>query len=542
MTRASAFAAIDPVDRSKLERVSSSVASKDLRRWIVASDPHGNEREPERALVALAPVSGRPKLAAALSVAAVVVIVVGVLVLGGGGSGPTRSRTAAVKTGTWKLADDVLSGTWQQSTTGPPPGVLTCPIVSTCYTMSGKYASPGAGSRLLSESVYVSTDAGATWTGFLMPQGFDPTSPIACGGPTECAAGGTARGQPVLAATSDGGHTWQLAPLPQGVGNLETLSCPSPGVCAGLAAHSDLQLGATNATFLFTRDRGEDFTDEPIIAGDSMQSLSCSSSLVCTSVGWSNTRGPNDWTSGVAAKTTDGGQTWTPGALPAGLGVSYLSQLSCGDALHCTMTGTIAITVNNPTKCSTQVGPGQGTTSQSIPTSVQSPAVQAIAQAAGQAATEQEQKDAESGAEIYSCGGPTTKTVLIGALASSVDGGASWTPDPLPTGLPKPTFFGLSCPSDNECWATGSDAMPTQVGAVASSNQPLLLGTTNGGSSWSNVTFSAPQGVPNDLAQSYFATGSISCPSAGNCVALGIGDAGTSSVPAYSLQTAGQSG
>ena len=71
------------------------------------------------------------RLAVAVVVAATIVVIAGLLVLGGGGGGPKIQTTAGQRTGTWKLADDVLSGTWQQNTTGgPPPGVLSCPNTS----------------------------------------------------------------------------------------------------------------------------------------------------------------------------------------------------------------------------------------------------------------------------------------------------------------------------------------------------------------------------------------------------------------------------
>jgi photosystem II stability/assembly factor-like uncharacterized protein len=540
MMRRDTLAAIDPVEGSEVERVASSPVFEELRRDIMATDPRARESELHgTASIVLHPGSRRPRLAVAFAVAAVVMVLAGLLVLGGGGNPGKEPTSVTAKTGTWKLTDDVLSGTWQQYTSGPPPGSFTCPTTSICYTMSGQYASPMAGSPLLSESLYVSTDAGATWVGSLMPQGFAPTSSIACGGASSCAAGGTDNGQSVLATTTDGGKTWTFAPLPQGVGHLDTLSCPSNTYCAGLAADSEfLQIGTTDATFLSTSDSGKTFTDKPILAGDSMQSLTCSTSLDCTAVGWNDLLGANDWTSGVAARTTDGGETWTPGSLPAGLGVNSSSQLSCADASHCSMTGTIAISVQNPPQCAGIPQPSSGGTSAKTPPSPQSPAVHAIAQAESLAEAKEVLKDAGSGG--FSCN-PMSQPVLIGAIASTRDGGLSWTPNPLPAAVPEPFFWGLSCPTDNQCWATGSDAVPQQVGTSHNGGSPMLLATIDGGSTWSNVTFSVPQGAPNYLGQSYLSMGSISCPSTSICVALGSGAQSAPSVPTYSLVVPGSS-
>src|ERR1700679_857898 len=56
------------------------------------------------------------RLGAAVALAATVVVVAGLLVVGGGGGAPKIPSTAGQRTGTWKLADDVLSGMWEQNT------------------------------------------------------------------------------------------------------------------------------------------------------------------------------------------------------------------------------------------------------------------------------------------------------------------------------------------------------------------------------------------------------------------------------------------
>jgi hypothetical protein len=470
------------------------------------------------------------RCAAAVAVAATTVIIAGLLVLGGGGGGPKIPTIGGQQSGMWTLADDVLSGTWQLNTTGgPPPGYLSCPSASTCYTMSGRYASIDAEAPLLSESLYVSTNVGVTWTEFPMPQGFAPTSPLACGGVSDCAAGGTYNRQPVLVTTSDGGHSFAIDPLPAGVGHLDTLSCPSAEYCVGLAAASAfLQIGTTNATFLSSSDGGTTFTGTPIIAGDSMQSLTCSSSLDCTAVGWNNELGPNDPTAGVAAMTTDGGQIWTAGTLPAGFGIFSGSKLSCADALHCLVTGAIAISIQNPPKCTgaNLPPPSQG----GFPMNAQSPAVQAISQAESRTAMANTLKEAESG--NLACAGEG-QTYWTGDIASTEDGGLSWAPDPLPANVPEPMFYDLSCPTDNQCWAVGQDSLSHQVGQSYDGSSPMLLGTTDGGSNWSPVTFRVPAGAPNAVI-AYPTTASIDCPSAGACVALGQNVRTSISVPTYS--------
>ena len=557
------FRRLDPVDTSKVEVVSSSRVFDDLRREIMfdnesASDPHdtyANSLRPHTH-----PRYRRPSVA--FATAAVIVLVIGLTVFGPGDGGrkgaittppkgsittpwqAARPLSVALKGGvahqrggTWTLVDDVLSGRWQQSPLGPPSGYLVCPSASTCYVMSGHYASANGNAPLLSVSLYVSTDVASTWSVLPMPQGFHPTSPLACGGIAECAAGGTYKGQSVLVSTSDGGHSFVIIPLPAGDGSLYTISCPSPESCAGLAAaHADSNRTPTDATFLSTSDGGSTFVDAPILAGDSMHALACSSSIDCTAVGTSDALGVNDWTAGVVARTEDGGRTWVVGNLPSGFGVSYLSQLSCADALHCSVAGNIAIAVANPPQCASVPQPGASTTTTQAPTTVPSPAVQSISRFESQVAASEIQKDAQSNSG-FSCnpGGQT----LISDIASSSNGGLTWTPDRLPVDVPQPQLFGLSCPTDNECWAAGSDAVPQQIGNVYNGGSSVLLGTTDGGTTWSKVTFSVPTDAPNDEGQSYLSIGLIACPSANVCVALGATAQGSPNAPVYSLVVPG---
>jgi photosystem II stability/assembly factor-like uncharacterized protein len=404
--------------------------------------------------------------------------------------------------------------------------------------MSGHYASADANAPLLSVSLYVSTDVGSTWSVLPMPQGFHPTSSLACGGIADCAAGGTYDAKSVLVSTSDGGHSFVITPLPAGDGTFYSLSCPSAQTCVGLAATSaDLTQTPNDATFLSTNDGGTTFVDAPIVAGDSMQALACSSNLDCTAVGTSDALGPNDVTAGVVARTEDGGRTWMAGNFPSGFDVSYLSELSCADALHCSVTGNIAITVPNSPQCASlpqQLGVTPTTTP--APTPPASPAVQSISQFESQVATSEILKDAQSGSTVFSCSGGQTQ---ISDIASSSNGGLTWTPEPLPADVPQPQLFGLSCPTDNECWAAGSDAVPEQIGHAQNGGSSVILGTTDGGSTWSKVTFNVPTDAPNDYGQSYLSIGLITCASANVCLAQGATAQSSPSAPIYSLVVPG---
>ena len=108
----------------------------------------------------------------------VAALILGLVAFGGGtaqrpgvvpsqaGSPTPIHPSGSITKGTWRLLDDSLNGNWLQNTSGPPVGYLACPAVSTCYGMSGHYASAMAGAPLLSVSLYASNDVGTTWSEF----------------------------------------------------------------------------------------------------------------------------------------------------------------------------------------------------------------------------------------------------------------------------------------------------------------------------------------------------------------------------------------
>jgi photosystem II stability/assembly factor-like uncharacterized protein len=342
--------------------------------------------------------------------------------------------------------------------------------------MSGDFSSAMAGAPMLSESLYVSDDLGATWSSLPTPSGFASHGPLSCAGDLDCASGGTYQGQPVLLTTTDGGHSFTLHPYPSSDGELYSLSCPTAETCAGLAAMSTSTAGdiglALDATLLRTTDGGASFTDSPIEGGDSMVALDCSTAVNCVAVGHGDAD-VSDLTAGVVATTVDGGAQWTSGQLPAGFGI-FDSSLSCADSLHCMVTG---LTAN--------IG-GQG---------------------------------------------------VISDLASNSDDGLSWSAGALPPNVPSPQLSDVACASATECWATGSEAVPQQVGRAYDAGSSMVIGTTDGGMTWSKVSFSVPSSAPNAYGQSYLSIGSMSCPLTSVCIALGEAAQGSPTAPFYSLQS-----
>jgi photosystem II stability/assembly factor-like uncharacterized protein len=118
---------------------------------------------------------------------------------------------------------------------------------------------------------------------------------------------------------------------------------------------------------------------------------------------------------------------------------------------------------------------------------------------------------------------------------STTDGGNTWTPEQLPASVQAPSLLGLSCPTDNDCWASGSGRNVQQVPGGSDLGESIILGTTDGGSTWSTVTFNVPSGTPSFRVAFEDGIGRISCPTANVCVANGVGMADTYSLPLYRL-------
>jgi len=87
-----------------------------------------------------------------------------------------------------------------------------------------------------------------------------------------------------------------------------------------------------------------------------------------------------------------------------------------------------------------------------------------------------------------------------GAVVTTSDGGAHWSPQSVPGGTG--ALSGVACASASDCWAVGSD--PSFVDG-------MVLSTTDGGQTWST------RGVPSGTGP----LSSISCPSGSACVAVG---------------------
>jgi hypothetical protein len=70
---------------------------------------------------------------------------------------------------------------------------------------------------------------------------------------------------------------------------------------------------------------------------------------------------------------------------------------------------------------------------------------------------------------------------------------------------------------------------------------PVLLGTSDGGATWTKETFTIPSDAPNYLGQEYLGIGDLSCPGPSACLALGGGAQSAPSTPIYRFEDSGSS-
>jgi len=454
---------------------------------------------------------------------------------------PSGSHT--VRSGHWQLVGALLTGTWQQNTAGPPAGPLTCASVNACYVMASRYASPNAGAPLLSVSLYVTHDLGTSWSALPMPDGFSPTTTLACGAETTCAAGGTYHGQSIFIVTTDGGSQWTMDPLLAVSGVFLQLSCSSAADCAGVVgpASADRSAGISpsdtspDESFVTTDDGGTTWTASAIAPADFVLDLDCPAAGDCVVIGeqWDPTA-PSDDVTDFVRVTRDGGQIWSEGVFPKGFGVGYLSGLSCSDGQHCFVSGLIPITIANPSQCTSDNLPPTPSEDSTLP--AMSSDVEVISKIESALASEASTQEATEGGGVSCSSNATVQSVSD--IASSTDGGLDWTVDHLPANVPDPQLDSITCATSTECWTSGSELVLERIGQGTNADSPVLLGTTDGGNTWSKVVFSVPAGAPDAYGQSYLAIGSISCPSAGACIAHGATAQSAPTAPIYSFVAA----
>jgi hypothetical protein len=377
----------------------------------------------------------------------------------------------------WRLTAS-LTGPQFVLATGNPQAVVgvVCAHLPTCLLSTG-YGSGGAAANI--GSTYVSSDGGHTWEPSELPTNVTTTTLASCASTTWCAAGGGlldySTGDPAakkpsrdpeLLISTDAGHTWttKAVPIPVDVQQL-----PAYGQ---LPAETTYWPGVVDA-------------------------VSCSAPGVCNLIGSTGVDNPNGGLADevVFLSTSDGGDHWTSTVLPEQASERSLQLIEYGGA-------SVSMSCATRTTCVAVASfyslvPNQGV----VTTWVTSD---------GGATWKEHQIPGITGmtAEI-SCPnvnvcwtGPTSYSAAhpSGAVAQSVDGGATWAlvvlPGPTPTtSLPHgASWQSISCVTGTNCYVSGDG----------------IEETTDGGGSW--------QAVP--MPPQVGAVAAISCVPVGSCAAI----------------------
>jgi hypothetical protein len=416
---------------------------------------------------------------------------------------PARALTPAatsiqVPAGGWRLLSYLVPRGWQESTSGPEPGDLTCPTAQICYIEGDNASSPSGPANM--NTLYASADGARTWSVLPVPSGVTFTSPLACATREDCVAGGLYYGnQPVYLSTTTGGHSWTVSPLPAVDGKITELACATATSCRGLTQTSSqvpfpyYDQVRPGIKLVATADGGRHFTVTPFPAGTAIQSLTCPTSAHCVAYGLYTAPSPQDKTGpdltrGVLLVTNDGGASWRPGTMPRHIGAGAFPVVTCTDASHCAMLGYV-------------IGPGP-----------------------------------QGGSMSVSASGKITETVpdQYSVVGFSSDGGLTWTIRRLPASIPGPSLDALACPTASLCYAAGSAAIPQRIGNTYNGGSSVVVVTRDAGRTWQRVSFAVPARVPSGMqGDSFMDIGQIQCPQSDACVAIGVSDQGSTSTPIY---------
>lgn len=367
--------------------------------------------------------------------------------------------------------------TWSAQYPQSFPTLVACASVTTCEAV-------GAGVSMRT------TDFGLHWTvGNGPPLGDGRATALAC--PTTSICEVVAADGALAARTVDGGEIWTAETLPTGVTGLYGVACPKKAVCEAVGE------GTQGGVALSTQNGGLTWTVSTLPSGVLPGSIACPSVTSCELVGPPGGIGGSP----SAMGTADGGAVWTAQNLgvPVSTNQESVSGVACATTSSCEAVGTLAPTTGGCVRdvnCNIYMGLVIGTTdaggtwtAQSLPQPVGTLSSVACA----------------SSSSCEAVGYGTDGDVVLG----TDDGGTNWTQQGT-TFLPGSILAGVACPSSSACQAVGTSA-----------NAGLILGTTNGGSTWTN------ESVPTNVE----ALLGIDCPSTSVCEAVGTETVPSEGVP-----------
>ncbi len=296
-----------------------------------------------------------------------------------------------------------------------------------------------------------------------------------------------------------------------------SLSCVSVSTCALLGLDS-----AGGPVFLETSDGGQTWSSQTapseLTSGSYPTALDCVSADECIAV--VTTLDESGTLAGFSLTTSDGGQTWIQGTLPADLVPNGLTCTGGGD---CVVTGCSGDCVLTGSGSPVLGGAAAGAYSTDAAVTWTAATLPADTNALESVACN------SSGFCITSAsGGPSP----AGSVLTSSDDGVTWaevsatgapstqTGDLLTTSASFPDS-GFSCPITTDCWSFGTVPPPNASGAFnLATAQGFLAQSTDAGHTWQHA----------QLPGTVKAVLSVACPTNTICYALAI--VGTGSGPA----------
>jgi hypothetical protein len=374
------------------------------------------------------------------------------------------------------------------------------------------------------------------------------TDAVFCPSTGNCAAVGRYRdgsgsSQGLLLSESSGKWKATEATLPAGadtsnpIASFNSVSCASAGNCTAVGAYRDTPNDYSQA-MMVTETSGKwgpavEATPPNVATASNptvtLNSVSCTSPGDCIAVGdYIDTSGN---TQGLVLTQSDGAWTPTEATLPSDAGSNpymLLIRVSCASTGNCAAVGTYKDSSGNTQGLLLPETSGAWTAAGAILPS-------------GHASNPFAVFDAVSCASAGNCtaGGYYTDTAGHDQAMLITEASSAWghaVKAPLPSGAaaqPYATIESVSCASAGDCGAVG------YYYDTSGNPQGVLLTETSG--AWKNVVKAVlPAGAA--AKQSVVSVDSVSCPSVGNCAAIGSYDDSSGGQGFVLTQTAGKWG
>lgn len=327
-------------------------------------------------------------------------------------------------------------------------------------------------------------------------------SSLNCVSTSKCFIEGWTGKRVVMEMTSDGGKTLQEVDIPASVD--PPFTCISATTCAAIALGPDQR-----SVFVETTDGAKTWTSKTF-PGQDTSTISCTSASSCIVL----TR--TSRARAVSMTTDDAGDIWRTSLLPRAVQGSdgfIPIWIRCSSNGYCSALGNAFVAGEAHGSFVTHGGassPVTGTTLEGFAiyssdggrswTTASLPAGFVMGY---DAACSDDAHCMALGDTSSSTGDNSSDT---GAVAVTSDGGLTWALSSSPGGDGDVTLNWVSCTSGATCWVTG--LTPASRGSRSS---PFLAETTDAGTSWSLA----------HLPARMTALGTVSCPAARTCFALG---------------------